>query len=345
MKMIKENAKGMAIAFIGAMIANLLHLPLPWLIGPILMVMLFGTLRIPVQADTRWRKCGQVIIGVTLGLYFSPELVSAISSYWFYILVGIVWAVVLNLVLALLQYKINHVDWATAWFSSSIGSASEMVNVAERYQARTDQVAAAHSLRIVILVVLIPIIMGWVFKFDLSQVPKLHQATFSIFQVLMIILGATIIAKLFDIFNVLNAWLLGPLILTGILSYTGFLAEQLPVWLIYFGQLCIGWSLGAKFPFDFLSNNKTFIFNSILFNVGVVIFSLLFSFLLFKFTNTDLQILMLGLAPGGIAEMSLTAKALGVAVPIVVAFQVSRLIFVIVTTGFLYKKTKQFFKP
>ncbi|WP_257223730.1 AbrB family transcriptional regulator [Acinetobacter sp. YH12140] len=50
-----------------------------------------------------------------------------------------------------------------------------------------------------------------------------------------------------------------------------------------------------------------------------------------------------GLSPGGIAEMSLMAKALGLAVPIVVAFQLSRLIFVILTTNYFYQLSKKIF--
>ena len=50
--------------------------------------------------------------------------------------------------------------------SSAIGSASEMVNIAERYQAQVDKVVAAHSLRIVILVVLVPILWSFIFMFN-----------------------------------------------------------------------------------------------------------------------------------------------------------------------------------
>lgn len=43
MKNIKSNAKGLAIAFIGAIFAYHLKLPLPWLLGPLLAVLISGT--------------------------------------------------------------------------------------------------------------------------------------------------------------------------------------------------------------------------------------------------------------------------------------------------------------
>lgn len=48
------------------------------------------------------------------------------------------------------------VDAGTAYFSSVIGGASEMAVFAERMGARVDLVAAAHSLRVMVVVVTLP---------------------------------------------------------------------------------------------------------------------------------------------------------------------------------------------
>lgn len=337
MKNIKSNTKGLAIAFIGALFAHSLQLPLPWLLGPLLAVLISGTAGYSVTCDPRWRKCGQVIIGMTLGLYFSAQLVTAIGAYWGFILIGLAWAIVLNVILAFFQVKFNRLDWATAWFSSSIGSASEMVNIAENYHAQVDKVVAAHSLRIVLLVVLIPMFMGIFLGVDFSQIKMSEDAHLNPSSVLFIFLISLAIGKIFDHYHVLNAWFLGPLLVIGILSFSGVLSLKLPNWMIYFGQLCIGWSLGTKFPFDFLKVQKRFIVVTIGLNGIAVLLSLGLAWSLTYFSNAELKIMILGLSPGGIAEMSLTAKAIGIAVPTVVAFQLTRLIFVIVTTRFFYR--------
>ena len=80
---------------------------------------------------------------------------------------------------------------------------------------------------------------------------------------------------------------------------------------------------------------------TVLFNLLALALSIIFALLLIRLSHADAQILILGLSPGGIAEMSLMAKALGLAVPIVVAFQLSRLIFVILTTRFFYQRSLQ----
>ena len=252
------------------------------------------------------------------------------------------WAVGLNIMLAILQSRFNYLDWATAWFSSSIGSASEMVNVASTYDAKIDKVAAAHTLRITLLVISLPLLLNIMFPIDTTQVLKSVSSSFDLATVFILVLVAIASALFFQKIQLLNSWLLGPLIVIGLLSYFGVLTEKLPNFLIYFGQLCIGWSLGTKFPYDFFQVNQKFILNTLWFNALAVFLTLCFCLVLGSFFQVDIQILLLGMAPGGIAEMSLTAKALGIAVPIVVAFQVTRLIFVILTCSLMFRLSQHF---
>ena len=46
--------------------------------------------------------------------------------------------------------------------------------------------------------------------------------------------------------------------------------------------------------------------------------------------------MILGTSPGGIAEMSITAKVLQLGVPVVTAFQVCRLVAVLLLVGPMY---------
>lgn len=343
MKAISSNIKGLVLALLGAVLANYVHIPLPWLLGPLLTALLLGSVGHQLNCDPRWRRVGQIIIGMALGLYFTPALVQAVSAYWGFILIGMAWSLLLGAMLAGLQYRINALDWATAWFSSAIGSASEMVNIAERHQAQVDKVVAAHSLRIVILVVLVPVFMQLYFQVEWSGLHIQDTERFGFLQVFLLFCLAFLVGKVFQFFNLLNAWILGPLAIIGLLSFYGILQMRLPEWFIAFGQVCIGWSLGSKFPFSFLKNNKKFIVMTLVFNLLALGLSISFALLLVNLSHTEKQLLILGLSPGGIAEMSLMAKALGLAVPIVVAFQLCRLIFVILTTHFFYQRSLQLF--
>lgn len=50
--------------------------------------------------------------------------------------------------------------------------------------------------------------------------------------------------------------------------------------------------------------------------------------------------MVLAMAPGGIAEMAITAKVLQLGVPIVTAFHVARMVLLVSTTGLLYELSR-----
>jgi uncharacterized membrane protein AbrB (regulator of aidB expression) len=62
-----------------------------------------------------------------------------------------------------------------------------------------------------------------------------------------------------------------------------------------------------------------------------------FAFLLSWGTGLHAATLILGTSPGGIAEMAITAKVLQLGVPVVTAFQVCRLVAVLVLVEPLYR--------
>ncbi len=63
--------------------------------------------------------------------------------------------------------------------------------------------------------------------------------------------------------------------------------------------------------------------------ISLTALSLLTAFLLTKWGNIDLLTAILSTAPGGVAEMSITAVAIDANVPLVTAFQVIRMVLAV----------------
>jgi membrane AbrB-like protein len=158
----------LALAAAAACLA--LHTPLPWMIGPLLAVSLASIAGAPTASSTPLRNAGQWTIGTALGLYFTPHVVSLVASVWWAIALAIAWALLLGWgfgrwLHGLHAARMPHVPAksmrATTYFAGAIGGASEMTLLAESAGARTDLVAAAHSLRLVVVTVTIPFAMQW----------------------------------------------------------------------------------------------------------------------------------------------------------------------------------------
>jgi len=324
-------------ALIGAWIALVLGVPLPWLLGPLFFV---GALRLanaPVATIRPLRNVGQWIIGVSLGLYFSPEIAGLVADHWVALLIGMLVALLLGFFGTWLLCRVGGVDIKTAWFSSAIGGASEMSILAERYGARVDLVASAHSLRVLAVVTVIP------FGFEYwgisgSDTTALSQLPINYAQLLLIGTVAAGFGVLFGTLRIASAWMLGPLLATGLLTLFEITATSIPGWVINSGQLFLGWALGDRYRPAFFKAAPRFMLAVALYSGTAIGLVAIIGVGAAAATDLPLATIWLGMAPGGLAEMSITAKVLMLGVPMVTAFQVSRMAFVVLTTGFLYEK-------
>lgn len=312
--------------------------PIPWMIGPLVVTSLVSVLGAPTASWTPFRNAGQWVIGAALGLYFTPEVGALVAGLWWAIALGIVWALALGLGFGVWLRRVHaqHLPglsaaqlFGTTYFAGAIGGASEMTLIAERHGARTDLVAAAHSLRVLLVTLSIPFAMqAWgVSGLDLAtpgarevQVPGLGWLA------LLSLAGALGMRK----FGRANPWFMGALLVTMALTLSGVVLSALPGWLTAAAQLVIGVSLGVRFTPAFVHTAPRWLASVALASGVMMVMCAAFAWLLARFTGLHPATLVLGTSPGGIAEMAITAKVLQLGVPVVTAFQVCRLVAVLV---------------
>lgn len=323
-------------AFLGAQIALFFAIPLPWTLGPLLVIAFLRLLGAPVCSLSLLRNFGQLIIGLTLGLYFTPQVGAVVVSHWFAMLAGLFLALLLAVYGTVLLHKVGRVDLKTAWFSSAIGGANEMAVLAERYGVRPDMVASAHTVRVIFVVLAVP------FACQVFEVSGSEQSFFSIKDFSptgLLWLGLFTFSGGFlaHLCKISNAWVLGPLLISMLFTINEIHFSTVPPSISAVAQLFIGWSLGDRFRAGFFKKAPHFLLCVVLYSASALILAFGYAFLLAQITNVPLSSLVVSVAPGGIAEMSITAKVLHLGVPLVTAFQVSRMVGVVLLTGPLYQ--------
>src|SRR5258708_7636469 len=140
----------------GAGLAVVLHLPVPWFTGPLLATAFANMAGRKLRAVPYARDGGQWIIGTALGLYFTPDVMRVVIRLAPWIAANLAFCVLLGGAGALLLRRFTRESGATSFFAMAIGGASEMAAQAERYGARVDRVAAAHSLRMMMVALIVP---------------------------------------------------------------------------------------------------------------------------------------------------------------------------------------------
>lgn len=336
-----STLRGLAIALVGAAIANGLHTPLPWLMGP-----LFATAATRVAgARTRCpapvNRFGRWVIGLSLGVHFTPEVVDNLAGHWALILFGMFYAQVLALAGWWAYRRYGGLDSSTAWFASAIGTASEIVNMAQRAGARADQVATAHSMRVLIIVVIVPFAVQWIWGGDAHAARAAAEAARVVHwpSLLVLMAGSLVSVQVFRRVRLPNVWMLGAFLFVAACNVYELVPHTaLPRWVSWAGQLGIGWSFGDKYRPDFLRSAPRLLAAVTVASLCFIGLSVAIGTALSRVTGEPAPALILGLMPGGIAEMTLLARSLELGVAMVTALQLSRMIAVLFTTPLAHRR-------
>jgi len=311
------------IGAFGGWLASLANWPLPWMVGSLLAVIAVRCSGWLVSEMPRGRQVGQWIVASAIGLHFTGEVMREVLAHFGVILAGAVGTLLLGLIGIFILLRSGS-DRATAFFASMPGGASEMVVLANRHQAEAASVAAAHSLRLLLVVLIVPALFTW----GLPTVAAPPAAPVSWPWLAVLLPAGGLLALLWKRLGQPNPWMLGPLTACALASVAFDLHIGLPGWAGALGQWLIGCSLACHFDRPFFRSAPAFLLRILLFTLLAMLVAAALGGALGWLTTLDEVSLMLGMMPGGITELCLTAEALQLSVALVTAVQVLRLFLV-----------------
>ena len=337
------------LAWAAADMFRRLHIPVPWMLGPLLATALATLAGLPTRSSLRLRNGGQWVMGASLGLYFTPSIVAQLGTLWWAVMAAVVWSLALGMVYGHWLYRscagrLHGVTDAalrpTAYFAGAIGAASEMTLLAEKEGARTDLVAASHSLRMLIVVLVMPFGMllakSW-WNLEVVSLAPTVSASFTVTGGAWLALLTVSGGLTLHVLRLPNPWFLGPLLVAITLAATDTAPATVPTLLSNAAQLVIGVSLGVRFSPQFLHTAPRWLARVALGTVGLIVACAAFAVLLAWAAGLHPATAILGTAPGGMTEMSITAKALQLGVPVVTALQVTRMVAVLILVRPAYR--------
>ena len=345
-KFLLRVAGTLLLAWAAAAACVALHTPLPWMLGPLVATSVLSMAGAPTESWGPLRNGGQWAIGAALGLYFTPEVSALVGSLWWAIVLGIGWALLLGWGFGAWLYRLHAPRMhgvpasmlrSTSYFAGAIGAASEMTLLSERENARTDLVAASHSLRLLIVTITIPFALQWSGLQGLDILtPTVREVSWPGLALLALLTGAG--ALVMDRLGRANPWFMGAMLVSMAVTMAGLHLSAVPQAVVNAAQLVIGVSLGVRFRAEFLHTAPRWLASVAAGTFGLMGICAAFAAVLAWATGLPWVTLLLGTSPGGITEMAITAKVLQLGVPVVTAFQVCRLIAVLMLVGPMYRR-------
>ena len=326
----------LAVALLAGGLASRLGLPLPWMLGPLFVVAglrVRGAALAPLPGG---RQAGQWAIGTALGLYFTPDVLRLISEQWLLVVALAGGSLLVGLCCARLTGRIAGCDRPTAFFASLPGGASEMAVLAERFGGAVDRIAAAHAIRVMLVVAVVPVGLTLVGAHGVDHYLPLATRVDPLGLPLLVavsLAGTAVLASA----RIGNAWVLGPLLGAGAVTAFGVELSMLPQWAVNGGQMLIGSALGCRFAPAFFRDAPRFLVAALASALLGVVLSTLLALAASSISPAPLATLVLAAAPGGVAEMCITAKVLQLGVPLVTICHALRVIVLTMTAPALYR--------
>ncbi len=329
------------IGFCGSILFIFLNLPMPWLLGAIFtssIAMRFENL--PIQSPKIFSTPARIIIGLTIGSAFTPQILEQLHIYFFSILLIIPYTIFVALAGTYYYYKFLNFDKKTAFFSSMPGGVIEMVILGEQMGANTVKITLVQSSRLLFIVLTLPFVIQYIFHIDISG-NKLITTSISNISYLDIFLlpiigisGAYIAQKL----KISAAFLIGPMIFSIIFYALGIIHSSMPDELIKFIQVALGTIIGFTFKgVDFRTIIHTLLgtFGHFIILVLISGFFIVIGSFLFDFPIVSI---LLAFSPGGQAEINLIAILIMANVPYITIHHIVRLFIVMNIAPILAKK-------
>lgn len=319
---------------------SVLRAPLPWLTGPLLAMACGKFVGARLVSPKGGRAAGQLVIGCALGLYFTPVVAGEVGAHWHLLFAAALFAVLLAYASGWFLKRCAGLDTTTALFASVPGGAAEMTVLGERFGARADRVVLAQSLRVMLVVVLVPFIFTLlgVHGTDAYRPAQLDMNPVGLITLLGFAAAAgALLARL----NVPNAWMLGPLGVGIALTVSELSLSAMPTWLSNAAQVLLGCALGSGFDRESLIAAPRFLAMVLVSVALAILASALFAWGVAVAAGVPISTMVLATAPGGMAEMCVTAKVLQLGVPLVTAAHVTRVILLVTTTAPTFRIAKR----
>jgi len=307
----------LCLCSIGAFAAQWAGLPLPFLIGPLLVSATIATAGGRLLPEgygfPNWLRVTFItVIGLIIGAQVTADLFQTLP------LLGVSFSALALFVV--LSHGFNYAvfrrlggyDKPTAFYSASPGGLFEALAMGEEAGADPARLILQQFLRVILVVTLLPIGLSlWIgapigssagMTFARDVVPWSSLPLIALAGLAGIVVG--------HLLRLPARQLTGPMAVAAALSVSNLYHIDMPQWLVNIAQIVVGTALGMRFtglgPAVILRGARL----SLISVGGMLLMAAVFAEALHLFMGEPFDVMLISFAPGGVTEMALVALSL-----------------------------------
>ena len=313
----------------GAVVFAVLHLPLPFLFGPMIACLIASLARLPLKGVGVLSVLARTVLGVAIGASVTPAVLERLPSMLASVALIPVYVAAIGLVGVPFFRRVCGFDFPTAFYAAMPGGAADMTVFGQEAGANVRQVSLVHVTRLMVIMVVAPVLLVQGYGVSLDNPVGPPAAALPWGELLLMAAAAIAGWKLAARAGLFGAAILGPLIAAAVLSLAGLLHARPPREALWAAQFLMGVGIGVAYVGVTVRELRNTVAGAAVF---VVILALLAAIATEAVTLTGLAPPVegfLAFMPGGQAEMSMLAIIAGADLGFVVVHHLTRLLVVI----------------
>ena len=313
------------LALLLGFILDLMAVPLSWMIGAMFAAGSILVAQQPVKMLPGSRQLAQMVVAGSVGLSFNEEALLAALAVFAPMVAATLLGIVCSYIAARILVRITGLPIITAMLAAlSVGPVESAV-LAMRYGASPTPVIFSQSLRIMLIIVILPPLIVWSGSNVGDPSLALRSVEWNVVGTLAFLLLGTVASFASVRLHLPNPYFMGPLIAGISCRLLDVPVTAYPYWALTLAQMLLGIWLGASLDRNFLKTTPRTLWG-LLASISVLLcLSALVGLGLYLWVGIPWEVALLATAPGGVAEMALTAKILQQGVAIVISFHLTRI--------------------
>ena len=329
----------LAIGGVGGWLGHIAQIPLAWMIGAMTATTAAAVVGIPLAMPMLLRHAMVAVLGVLLGSGFTPEIAQHMGDWGVSLGALALYCTVAGAAGYVYFRRVCGYDAPTAYFSAMPGGLSEMIMVGSTMGGDTRIISLTHASRILLVVMTLPFAFQALTGYEPGARPAAGLPLSELVPIDLVVLtfcGAVgfVIARSI---RLPAAALVGPMLFSAGVHLAGWTAAKPPVELVALAQVVVGTAVGCRFS----GVRAALIVRTMIAAAGgtvvLILATLAFALAIGQATGLSREALVLAFAPGGLAEMSLIAVAIGADTAFVATHHIIRVFLIVVAAPQAYR--------
>ncbi len=318
-----------AIGALGAGLFLWLGLPLPFLMGPLVICLVTALMGVRLEMHRLLNFGFRTVLGVAIGASITPDVLASVPRMGLSLAVVPLFIALVAVTSFPLFTRVFKLDRVTAYYGAMPGGLQDLLVFGEAAGGNVRALSLIHATRVLLIIGVAPLLIASFWDVDLLARPGAAAADTPPEQIALMVFAGLGGWFLGGKLNLLGPTIIGPMILTTALSLSGIITQRPPAEMIWISQFFIAIGVGSKYVGLTLEECRKYVLAGLVNGLQLAALSALFIQAIVVLGIAPGLNAFLAFLPGGQSEMVVLAIIAGADLTYVVLHHILRIVIIV----------------